>query len=372
MLSELTSRTRGFKMGVSILVGTGVLALPSLANVAGPIPITTPRVAGPDVMTVAAYPRGSGDPSNAALVYYKAWMDPAFEALSTACAEAYRAGDAAWKPDAELTKQLVGQQGLIANLLRGSQAPECDFGIEWSQGIGTLLPHLGKARGTCRILGSDARRCVAEGKLDEAAERVAACYRIARHVAHDGIMISGLVSVAMAANADSQVNALMNGTHLTVAGKELLLAEGRKLTVPDAFGMKKGIEGERRWTCDWLRSFSTGKMAGMLVADQIVPLVAREDDQTLVSMIGKMDEASVNAELGLNVKYYQDVLNVWEAADALDQLIEIEAKMRRGEYGTISMVVSPAVSKGYKSDLQGRTQHAELLARLERHIALSR
>lgn len=318
------------------------------------------------------FPRGDKDPTNAALLYYKVWIDPYFKDFKEPCNEQFQSSDAAWRPSPELCKLLKDHQGFIAMVLRATQAPECDFGIEWSQGIGTILPHLGYSRSLARILGTDARRCMMEGKFDEAAERVAAIYRLAGHVAKDGVLISGLVSAAIVTLADSQVTVLMSNTSLTVNGKQMILTEAKRLQEADSFGIKSGIAGEKRWTCDWLRGYAKGPEAGKLIAAQITPLADPNVGEPINDAIGKMTETEVGAELDRCEKLYADVLAMWDLPDAKERLKVIESRLESGEYGTIAKVLTPAVGKALSSDTKIHADHAALIERLEGFIALSR
>lgn len=325
-------------------------------------------------------PRGERDPANAALLLYKVWLDPAFQPLREPCAEQLRATDPGWRPDAALSKLLSQEQGLIAQLLRASEAPECDFGIEWSQGIGALLPHLGYLRNSARILACDARRCISERKFDDAAGRVAAIYRLSAHCANDGVLISALVSLAMATLADQQVDVLMQTTSVTVTGKEVLLEAAVKLSRPDPYGVKRGIAGERYWTCDWLRGLLTGPESQRAkVLNWIVPMVAEAGKEgvdspsvTAAEALKKMTDDMIIGQLNLAGKYFDDVLEVWDREDAPERIKAIESRLESGDYGLVATILVPAVGRAIANDAKGRAQHEALVERLRSHIALSR
>ncbi|MFN7021496.1 MAG: hypothetical protein ACK4WH_09235, partial [Phycisphaerales bacterium] len=86
----------------------------------------------------------------------------------------------------------------------------------------------------------------------------------------------------------------------------------------------------------------------------------------------RMTEAEVAADLDKNDRFYDDVLAAWSADDAEARIRQIEAALERGEYGVIAKVLCPALDKARRSDAQIRAETAEVLAKLEAHIALSR
>lgn len=90
----------------------------------------------------------------------------------------------------------------IEAIIEASRATEADWGVDYSQGFNTLLPHLGEARSLARLLNADALRCLADGDGDGACKRYATILRIAKHTtanAHsmiEWITASALVSMS--------------------------------------------------------------------------------------------------------------------------------------------------------------------------------
>ncbi|SIO35110.1 hypothetical protein SAMN05444166_4008 [Singulisphaera sp. GP187] len=79
------------------------------------------------------------------------------------------------------------------SLLRGAKLRDCDWGLDYQDGMGLLLPHLAKARDLARLAALHARHEIAQGHVEAAAEDAAAILALARHVGSDPIVISILV-----------------------------------------------------------------------------------------------------------------------------------------------------------------------------------
>lgn len=91
---------------------------------------------------------------------------------------------------------------VIEQLVAATRMAECDFGVDRSQGLDAMMPHLGKLRSLYRVLQADAKRCLEAGKSDEAAQRTAAMFRLGRHCVKDATaVIEWLVGVAIVAGA---------------------------------------------------------------------------------------------------------------------------------------------------------------------------
>src|ERR1043165_3048229 len=80
----------------------------------------------------------------------------------------------------------------IETLLRASKMTKCDFELPFENGINVLLPHLSLMRKSARLLRFDARRMLIDGKPNEAAERIAAIYRMAGPLQSDSVLINTL------------------------------------------------------------------------------------------------------------------------------------------------------------------------------------
>lgn len=182
-------------------------------------------------------------PTNAALVHWRAW-----ELIHPGVAEKVREAysrDPAWAPDAELTKVLDESQGAIAKTIQASRIPACDWGLDYADGVGMLMPHLGHLRAASRLLLADARRHLATGHADLATDRVAAGIRMATQCRDDGVLISALVSNALAQAAFGEMDVLLASGKASDADRRQLREAIALLDGPDPFGIASSVTRER-------------------------------------------------------------------------------------------------------------------------------
>lgn len=100
--------------------------------------------------------------------------------------------------DAELARH----SGELDRLVEATGSAPADFGVDYSQGLGTMIPHLGTTRELSRVLRADAARLLAAGNPDGAAKRTAAVLRLAAQVAKPAhTIIEMLVACALAQSA---------------------------------------------------------------------------------------------------------------------------------------------------------------------------
>ena len=89
------------------------------------------------------------------------------------------------------------QEAGLKLLLEAASREECDFQVDFSQGLEAPMPHLAKLRTAARVLGFAAIVAAADGDPDAAAEYSWAIFRIGNHLANESYAISRLVRCAI-------------------------------------------------------------------------------------------------------------------------------------------------------------------------------
>ncbi|HYD01701.1 MAG TPA: hypothetical protein VEB22_10785 [Phycisphaerales bacterium] len=305
---------------------------------------------------------------NAALVYYSIWTTMSPEDAKTF---AEHAGTQEFgKPlPTPLHEALVRNQALIARLVKGASLQYCDFARDRSEGFNLLLPELAKMRGLARILKADAQRLLLEGKPDDAADRYAALYGLSRHTGQDRILISSLVSVAIASVPTDDLAEHNAAAMLTPKGRQKILAAIERLNGAEAFNLKGAMEGERE-----LMVFATidkykGADAGRRFADECLslsgaaptskpktgsaPATAEGDEVSAVERVRQMDGAALAAEARKLEPFYDAVIKAWDRTDAQKALEDLSEAATRGDYGAFGGILLPALTKCRTSESKG-------------------
>jgi hypothetical protein len=287
---------------------------------------------------------------NAALKYWSAWSMTEREA-STAVGE-IDWNNPSFPPD--LVKKVESLDGVMQMLTEASRLRKCDFEIEYDKGVDALLPHLGKARQSARILRAGARVKLDAGDADAAAERLATIYRIAEHVSHDDVLISSLVSVAITTFANEDAKTLAASGRLSAAGRDELLSAMSRLSGNDPFHARAAIKGERDLTTPWIKQV-TGPDAGARLVTMTGAI--GESADALRKLNG---EQVAKATEGLG-RYYDDVVAAWDDDDAVAKLTALGDDLS-AKYGPVAAVLSAAFGKARASDLKAQAELAETLA----------
>ena len=94
---------------------------------------------------------------------------------------------------AAVEKLVVGSQASLKYLHRGAKEQRCDWGLDYSDGIGLMLPHLAKARDLARLAALHARYEFQRGNKTALRDDATAIMALGRHVGRDPILICILV-----------------------------------------------------------------------------------------------------------------------------------------------------------------------------------
>jgi hypothetical protein len=139
------------------------------------------------------------DPDNAALLYYQGFLS--LPQLSKE--ERGHLGDVARgnvKPDDKVREHIAQSNGAIRFVEAGARVPDCQWGVQFSQGFDALMPQMAQMRFMTFVLIADARVRAVDGDYRGALERCLMTETFACHIGDD-TLISYLVSISVRAMA---------------------------------------------------------------------------------------------------------------------------------------------------------------------------
>lgn len=224
---------------------------------------------------------------------------------------------------------------LRTELLIATRITRCNFECRWEDGIGTLLPHLGKLRSATRILLFDARRAAMNGDTTRAVENLLAIRRIARHTAAEPITISKLVAFAVDSVACSEIISLSKSGKLTAAQRDQLLADIASTSTDDLFTMSEVFMSERAFA---LTLVGKDKPSAATLRANLGLL---GDDTDLKKLTDMTDEQLIADVRALNTVY--DALErAWKLPDPNASLVSIMDEVSAGKHGVLATKFTPA------------------------------
>lgn len=250
-------------------------------------------------------------------------------------------------------REQIAKAGLMIEMvLRASRVEACNWEVDYDLGIEAILPHLGPIRMMARLLAIDVRRCVMEGDLDGAVERLGAMHALARHLRSDGVLISGLVSCAIVSMASDQTSQFLARVDLTSEQRGVLLASLDAHDESDPFGVRASVLNEGNWLTYWLeREILAGRFAER--AREFLDHGAEGADETMAALRRLSNEALIE-DLRECRRYYAEAHAMWNDRDAGDRLEMLGRLVEQGRFGMIARVMAAALSRAHSADWRSR------------------
>ncbi len=306
---------------------------------------------------LAATPASAREPAdNAAPVYWQA-ISVFDEGLRRGDGpDLTKAGDPKASPDerTQAEQYVRSHQEEVAILLRAAALDETDFRVDREKGPDALLQHLGPMRQGARLLLADARLLLAAGDHAAAAQRLAGAFGIARHLAQDRFVISGLVSASIATAATEESRRALEMRALDKNDKAVLRKAVSRLDTEDPCGLRSGLGGERDGFVPWLKAHTDPKNR-----EPVRALLAgmRDDPQKEVDRILALSKRDFEHAITQVDDYYAQALEAWEMPDARARLQRLQESLADGGFGLLGKAVGPALMKI-------RQRHDEVLDQL--------
>jgi hypothetical protein len=309
---------------------------------------------------VFAYP-----PDNAAVLYYKAFMlmkEP---------------NDTVGKMLKDLSKSNIGlneqirqyvesNRKVIKEIVTAAGIKNCDWGLNYSEGLAMCLPHLGKCRETAYLLVADAKVLAEKGDYKTALERCITMHEMGRQVG-EGTIVQGLVGIAISNWADKCITEILpqvsNDTEmLQWLRAQLADVSGRYPSMREAVGMEGKV---------WSNSINREGISEVVHNSGL----SKDDLDKAEQVIQQHDDNEFYVRV---TEYYKRILSRMQIAYDLpypqakqasgDLYKEAEDAAKEKPEAVITELLLPAISRVLTIDTRSKTQFNAVLAGVEIYI----
>ncbi len=304
----------------------------------------------------------TAQPENAALAYW-----PLFDRVDANLVdrgwEAMKESEKLLAPGTSLAQELVDSGDVVQTAVRAASVRDCDFEIDYSEGFETLLPHLGQMRRLAKLVAVDARRLELAGDVDGAAKRTGALYRMAGHLAEDGVLISSLVAIVIGQTANDQAERLLALNPSETARRDML--EGIiAIDDGDPYDVLSSVAMEQEIVRTWLRQKFSGEDAAVQFFDMM-----RSFEEPTTDEGREVFEAMSQTEFYAQVDQAADVYSIITAAiyapDREQRFASLDAALQAGEYGQVALQILPSFEHAADRTVASRDDLARVRAKLE-------
>lgn len=248
---------------------------------------------------------------------------------------------------------LVGEAGSL---------PKADFGLDRSQGHQLLLPHLSQMRSLSRVMRCEAWRRVGEGDVDAAIGIMEAQAGMSSHLGGDSVLISSLVSRALAQINDGLIEECLDRGVLDAEGAARVAAALGRLDSDDPFRIGDAVGSEAEM-------FEISVGAAIDRGDRAEFAQAAQMIGQGFEPLAELDPEALEVQLATTRSLYAEVERAFanpnpEAARAA--LAQITTRIEDGEGGELARMFMSNFDRIYEMKLEGdrliKDRRAMLLA----------
>ena len=281
-------------------------------------------------------------PDNAAVLYYKACLvigDPPDE-IAEVMNDAIKGKITA---DEKLQEFVKGQSNAIKTTMAATAIPDCDWGMDYSEGFDLLMPHLGPMRKVCKVILLDAQIKAGQGHVEKAIEQSLACFKIARHIKKDTTIISSLVGISVEQLACETIGSILS-KH-AVNEKLLIVVRDNLNEMTSDYGtMKECMRMEADIAASYVR------MENMPAVFEALGI---KDDEK----IAEFDEEMLAKSIAYYRKHMEKLIKAFDLPyeKAIVKIRSIQKKMEedveKNKEAVLSSVIAPAMEKCLNNEI---------------------
>lgn len=301
-----------------------------------------------------AYP-----PDNAAVLYYKAAL-------------LYEVDDEMADMLADLQKgkielndkirEFVKKNRLIINtVLDASEVKNCDWGMDFSQGMGMQMPALSSLRKLSRLVVADAKILADNEDYEAAISRCMSLYRMARHV-NDRVYISYLVGIAINGLTNGCITQLM--AEMPQDMQSLSWLKNQLLEIDSMpFPVKPAILGERE------------AVLIFMTPEQLPDIVKLcEVDKTVMEKISSLDKAAIVRNKEYHKNHVACIIDAFDMpyVEGYTAIKELHKKMKEDVKSNpdlfLTELLEPAVDRIFTLSTRFKTHNNAIKTAIELYL----
>ncbi len=306
---------------------------------------------------VYAYP-----PDNAAVLYYRASLIYDANDMMTNKVADFVKGNIGI--DKEIKDYVQQNKFAIKYFVDAGNSPNCDWGLDYSEGIELQMPRLAPLRNLARIVLAQAKIAADSANYKRALELCLSIHKASPHIADGGVLISHLVGISLNAMANQCIMEIL--PQISDNPDMLIRLKNQIYDVSERFpSVKASINGDLRMCSQDINKEK---------AEYILKMGGDDISKDKRKIIRNADEAFFKA----NKEYFLDYLSTCLTAvdlpypQSYKQLEKLAKKpaneSKKNTDAIMSTLLTPALSRILCLDLKTRTHFNAVKTALNLYI----
>jgi len=310
---------------------------------------------------VFAYP-----PDNAAVLYYRASLNyNVNDTMKNKLSELIK-GDIGI--DEEIKDYVQSNKIWIKQFIDAGEAPHCDWGIDYSEGIATLMPPFAPLRNMAKIVLAQAKITAESKDYKKSLDLCLSVHKAGNHIADGGLLISHLVGISLNGTANQCIMDIL--PHISNNPEILIWLRGQVFDVSGKVPqMKTALNKDIRIFAQDIRKEK---------ADYMLELAGDNIPKEQAQIIRQANETFFKANKEYLMEHLASLLTAIDLPypQSYEQLVKLGERpggeIKKNPHAIMTACLAPAVHKVVCMDLKARTHFNALKTALHLYVMKAR
>lgn len=310
---------------------------------------------------VFAYP-----PDNAAVLYYRASLNyNVNDKMKDKLSELIKGNIGI---DEEIKDYVQSNKIWIKQFIDAGEAPHCDWGIDYSEGIATLMPPFAPLRNMAKIVLAQAKITAESKDYKKSLDLCLSVHKAGNHIADGGLLISHLVGLSLNGTANHCIMDIL--PHISNNPEILIWLRGQVFDVSGKVPqMKTALNKDIRIFAQDIRKEK---------ADYVLELAGDNIPKEQAQIIRQANETFFKANKEYLMEHLASLLTAIDLPypQSYEQLLKLGERpggeIKKNPHAIMTAYLAPAVHKVVCMDLKARTHFNALKTALHLYVMKAR
>lgn len=310
---------------------------------------------------VFAYP-----PDNAAVLYYRASLNyNVNDTMKDKLSELIKGNIGI---DEEIKDYVQSNKIWIKQFIDAGEAPHCDWGIDYSEGIATLMPPFAPLRNMAKIVLAQAKITAESKDYKKSLDLCLSVHKAGNHIADGGLLISHLVGISLNGTANQCIMDIL--PHISNNPEILIWLRGQVFDVSGKVPqMKTALNKDIRIFAQDIRKEK---------ADYVLELAGDNIPKEQAQIIRQANETFFKANKEYLMEHLASLLTAIDLPypQSYEQLVKLGERpggeIKKNPNAIMTACLAPAVHKVVCMDLKARTHFNALKTALHLYVMKAR
>ncbi len=306
---------------------------------------------------VFAYP-----PDNAAVLYYRASLNYNVNETMKDKLTGFIKGNI--DIDEEIKTYVQSNKIWIKQFVDAGEAPHCDWGVDYSQGIATLMPPFAALRNIANIVLAQAKITAESGDYNRALDLCLSVHKAGNNIADGGMLISHLVGISLDGRANQCIVDILG--NVSDNPEILIRLRGQIFDVSGKFPSLKTSLNKDLSTCGQ----DICKERAAYILDTVGDQISKENAR----IIRQADEDFFKASKEYFLNHQAAILTAIELpySQSFEELVRLDKKLRQDFKKNINSILTnnfvPAIDRILCLDIRSKTHFNAIKTAIEIYI----